>query len=463
MYFFKFLTIDPSQLSFKHRILNAGLWSSGSFILSMFLRLGSSMLMTRLLLPEMFGVMTIATTVMVGLGMFSDVGLRQSVIQSHRGGEAAYLNTAWTVQVIRGGLLWLIALATSVAIYAANLKGYVPRDSVYAAESLPFVIAALSFSAFIGGFESTKLLEASRKMSIGSVTRIDILSQIISLIFMISYAYVTRSIWALVVGSLTGSFVRTTLSHALLDGISNRWAWDKSAAYDLVRLGKWIFIASILGFLVNNGDRLLLGGLVTATTLGLYSIASLIATSIEGVLSRIMGDVAFPAFSEVVRERPADLKKVYYRFLMVIAPISYFMAGSLMTFGQSVVNLLYDNRYEQAGWMLQMLSAILLTIPFRLSTQSFLALGRPSLQTNIVLARLIVLFAATPIMSHFYGLPAAVLAIVVSHFVSVPIVIAYNIRHQLFDARKELFMVGFVLAGLLIGKLFSWALLLFVR
>jgi O-antigen/teichoic acid export membrane protein len=456
--------LNASQLTLKQRVFNAGLWSLGSFVLSMVLRFGSSMLMTRLLKPEMFGVMSIATTVMVGLAMFSDVGLRQNVVQSPRGNEPSYLNTAWTVQIIRGSLLLSIGLCVSGVIYWANKwGGYIPADSVYASPSLPGVIAVLSISAVIAGFESTKLYQASRGLSLGSITRIEIIAQVSGLVCMISWTLYDRSIWALVAGSLCGSFVKAALSHSLLNGVRNRWAWERDAVHEFIHFGKWIFMASIFGFLVNSGDRLLLGGLINSTTLGVYTIASLIATSVEGILSRIMTDVSFPAFSEVVRERRAELKQIYYRFLVVIASVAYFTSGSLMTFGQSLIDLLYDPRYQQAGWMLEILSAVLLTIPFRLATQSFLALGKPSLQTNIVLARLVVLFAGTPIVSHYFGLPGAVLTIVLSHFVSLPIIIFYNVRHQLFDLRKEIYMVGFIFAGLGCGKLASLGLHLILR
>ncbi len=455
--------LDTSRAPFRERVFKAGLWSLGSFGLSMALRFGSSMLMTRLLKPEMFGVMSIATTVMVGLAMFSDVGLRQNVVQSSRGNEPSYLNTAWSVQVIRGVLLFGIGLCVSGIIYLANQAAYIPTNSVYASPSLPGVIAVLSLSAVIAGFESTKLFEASRGLSLGSITRLEIVSQIAGLICMISWTLYDRSIWALVAGNLFGALVRVALSHVLLSGVPNRWAWERAAVHEFIHFGKWIFMASIFGFLVNSGDRLLLGGLVNSNTLGVYTIASLIATSVEGILSRIMSEVSFPAFSEVVRERRADLKQIYYRFLVVIASVAYFTSGALMTFGQSLIDLLYDPRYQQAGWMLELLSAVLLTIPFRLATQSFLALGRPGLQTNIVLARLIVLFAGTPVASHYFGLPGAVLTIVLSHFVSLPIIIFYNVRHELFDFRKEVYMLGFLFTGLICGKLASLGLHLVLR
>jgi len=449
--------LDIGRISLKQRVFSAGLWSVVSFSLNMILRFGSSMLMTRLLKPEMFGVMAIATTIMVGLAMFSDVGLKQNVVQSSRGSESSYLNTAWSVQIVRGFVLWIFALLVSLGIFLANRNGYVTADSVYAAQSLPYVISVLSVAAVIGGFESTKLFEASRGLALGPITRIEIIAQILGLLCMIAWTFYERSIWALVAGSIFASIVRAILSHTLISGVSNRWEWEKTAVYEFIHFGKWIFFASILGFLVNSGDRLILGGLVNSTVLGLYVIASLIATSVEGILSRIMNDVSFPAFSEVVRERRADLKQIYYRFLFAIASVAYFSAGFFIVSGQSLIDLLYDRRYAMAGPMLEVLSSILLTIPFRLATQSFLALGKPSLQTNIVFVRLIVLFAGTPVAFHLLGLSGAIAAITISHFTAVPIIVFYNIRHQLFDLRKEIYMLSFVPAGALVGKLFSLA------
>lgn len=166
-----------------------------------------------------------------------------------------------------------------------------------------------------------------------------------------------------------------------------------------------------------------------------------------------MGDVSFPAFSEVVRAKAANLKQHYYRFLAVIAAISYFAAGFLMTFGETLVDLLYDRRYHEAGWILKVISAILLTVPFRLATQSFLALGVPQLQSIVVLVRLVALVVATPIGFKWGGLAGALFGIVFSHFSYIPVIVYYNIRHQLFDIRKELYLMMIVPIGLAAGRI----------
>jgi O-antigen/teichoic acid export membrane protein len=434
-------------LSLKRRVLNAGMWSLGGFALSLVMRLGSNLLMTRLLAPQMFGVMAIASTVMIGLAMFSDVGLRQSIVQSKRGQEPDFLNTAWVIQIMRGILICGVALCVCAGILLADHLGQFPNDSVYAAPSLPYVVGALSITAVFQGLESTKQFEASREISLSRITGLEVITQILGLTGMLAWVFFDRSIWALVFGTLCGSLGRTVLSHTFLPGVGNRWRWDREAVHEVVHFGKWIMVASVFGFLVNSGDRLLLGGLVDASALGYYSIASLFVGSIDGVLTKLMGDVSFPAFSEIVRNRAENLKTNYYRFLAVIASVAYFSSGALMACGSTLIDNLYDARYQPSGWILRLLAAVLLTVPFRLATQSFLALGMPKLQSNVVILRLIVLFTATPLGFYLLGLEGAVLGIVLSHFCVIPMISLYNIRHELFDLRNELYLLIFLPCG----------------
>lgn len=154
--------------------------------------------MTRLLVPQMFGVMAIAMMVITGLHMFSDIGLRQNIIQSSRGADSNFLNTAWTVQITRGLLLWLLALCISLLIFIADHIGLAPKTSVYSDPILPCVIAAVSISAVISGLQSTKFSEASRHLALGRITQIQIAAQVVGFICMIAWALIDRSIWALV-------------------------------------------------------------------------------------------------------------------------------------------------------------------------------------------------------------------------------------------------------------------------
>jgi O-antigen/teichoic acid export membrane protein len=444
----------PEPISLKRRILNAGSWRLGGFALSNAIRLGSNLVMTRLLVPEMFGVMAIATLVMVGLAMFSDVGLRLSIIQNKRGDDPAFLNTAWSIQIIRGLILWLFALCVALLIFAANRVGLVPKGSVYADPLLPIVVAVVSISGAIGGFQSTKASQASRKLTLGRVTQMQIAAQISGLVCMISWAMIDRSIWALVAGSICSSLVAMLLSHIWLPGVANRWHWDSSAFYEIFHFGKWMFLSTILGFFANNTDRIFLGGLVDSATLGIYSIAFMFVSTITQLLSSLIGDISFPAFSEVARERPTHLRRTLYRFHMLIASFAYCCAGGLIVSGDTLIALLYDPRYAQAGWMLEILAVGLLGLPFHLARRSLLALGMPRIFTILIAIRMAAMLALIPLGFHFFGLPGVLWAVVAAQLSILPPTIYWQIKYDLFELSSELlalpaFLVGMILGGAL--------------
>ncbi len=435
----------------RHRVFTASAWSLAGHCVSLAIRFGSNLIITRLLAPDMFGVAAIATIVMIGLEMFSDFGLRLSIVQSQRGNDVAFLNTAWVLQIIRGLVLWVAALIISLLIYYAGRVGMVPRESAYADPSLPWVIAVLALSIVISGFASTKLFEASRNLALARITQIDIAVQIVGVACMLMWAAYDRSIWALTVGGVVAAFLRTTLSHAWMVGNPNRWHWDSSAFVELIHFGKWVFASSILGFLIASGDRLLLGWLVDGTVLGIYVIAFSIYSAIEQVVGKITAGVVLPALSEVARSR-RNLKAAYYRFHTVIATTAYFCGGVLMTSGETLVSVLYDQRYSEAGWMVQVLSVLLLAAPFQISTQCYLALGMPQLHSHILVARLVTLYSAVPIGFYHFGLPGALWGIVIGQLISLPIFIFYNAKNSLLDIRREFLLLPVIILGMSVGK-----------
>ncbi len=94
--------------SLNSRLKSASFWVAGSHVTSQVIRLGGNLVITRLLVPEMFGVMALANTLMIGVALFSDLGIRQSIIQNNRGMDCDFLNTAWSLQILRGCLLMLM-------------------------------------------------------------------------------------------------------------------------------------------------------------------------------------------------------------------------------------------------------------------------------------------------------------------------------------------------------------------
>lgn len=423
------------------------------FVSSQLIRLGGNLILTRLLVPEMFGVMAIVTVLIAGVTLFSDIGLLQNIVRSKRGDDPVFLNTAWSVQILRGFLISLLALFLSWALYYAGTLGLIPENSTYSEPILPYIIAVMAITPIIAGFNSTKYLVASRKLQLGRVTIIELSSQAIGLTVMIVWAFFEQTIWLLVVGSFISITAKMILTHLVLKGVNNRFAWDKDAFHEIFHFGKWIFISSILGFILSKGDKLLLGGLISSEMLGIYTIAYFLAFAAIQALSKLCMSVFFPALSEVVRERPNDLKKVYYKIRTKIDAIAFLVAGLLFMSGDLIIQTLYDERYYEAGWMLEYLSISIIGIGYVLSSQTILALGDAKIISVINFFHALAVFLLIPVLFHLFGIAGAIWAIPASSLVRIAGMVWYFHKHNLLVLFKEIQMVPMFLLGSGVGWL----------
>lgn len=433
--------------SLRQRILRASGWSLGSHVVAQGIRLGGNLILTRLLVPEMFGVMAIVYVLMIGLTLFSDIGIRQSIVQSTRGEDGVFLDTAWSVQIVRGVFIWLVALLLSLGLLFAQHAMWVEAGTVYANPILPLVVAIFTLTAILQGFESTKLAMARRMLQLDQVAKIEVLAQVLGLIVMVIWARLSPTIWSLVAGAFAAGLARALGSHVLLRGHANRWLWDKTALQEILSFGKWIFLSSMLGFLVINGDRLLLGGMIDAHLLGLYAIAFLLVNSLQVALSQLIGNVAFPALSEVVRSAPERLKATYYKFRVPLDAALLGASGLLFGLGPWIVNLLYDTRYSGAGPILQILALGGFAARYQISEQLFLSLGQPRLLTICTALRLVTLYTMLPLGYLFWGLDGALWAIVLAPASVLPVVLYFKHQNGLLDLKKEFLLLPFFLLG----------------
>lgn len=455
-------SIDVSApVSLKRRAIWAGAWNVLSLVLSQVLRLGGNLIIARLLVPEMFGVMVIATTVSVLLHLLSDVGLRQNIIQSQRGDDPLFLNTAWTVQIIRGFVLFSLTLLLALASWLAQLANLWPAGSTYAAPELPLVLAITGISAIIFGFQSTKIDVAVRTFQQKRVVLIDLTSQVVGLIAMLLIGYFTRSIWSLVIASVIAALTSTVLGHVVLQGPRNRLQWDRSALTELVNFGRWILVSSVVGVLAMYGDRIWFGASMTAAELGVYSIAVLILGSIQTGLMKLFGAVALPAFSEAAREGDSErLKVLYMRFKLLVDLVTLFSCGVLLTASPMLIGWMYDERYAGAGTILSILSLSFLVLRYTLAHQVWLAMGLTKYQAIDNIIRLVSLWGLLPLLLAIGGVQYAIWGVALHTFPTLVLIVYVNRKLGIFDLKRELAVLPIVAVGALCGAMatsfFNW-------
>jgi O-antigen/teichoic acid export membrane protein len=239
------------------------------------------------------------------------------------------------------------------------------------------------------------------------------------------------------------SLTRTLLSHLVLNGHKDRFAWDRDAARSLYHFGRWIFVSTILTFMARQADKILLGKLISSEQLGVYGIALIWAIVPMELLQKVANQVAFPVFSRL-KVSPKGLTQS--EAAQVRRPLSVLggvIATLLIVAGDDLMHLLYDNRYADAGWILQLLA---IGIWFQMLGNSYspaiLALGRTKWLAAGHLSKLLTLVVAVPVGFHMNGIEGVLWGIVISEIAKYSIFAYALYRFKLSQIREDL---GFTL------------------
>ena len=356
----------PSE-SLKQRAVRGTILSLTGLGISLLIRLIANAIMTRFLDPGVYGIMAMMITLEVGFKMLSDLGTRISIVNSPRGEEKSFLDTAWTIEVVRGIAMWL-----GVVLLAW------PWSRFYEQPALLTLLPVFSFSLALGGFTSAKLYVLKRKMELGKVMAFDIGEQLIASTSSILWAlYVDCSIWALVAGGLIGTLSRVLASYFLLRGPGDRFRWDPEAVATIRSFGSWIFVSTALTFFAQRLDILMMPRLLTIGEVGVYNVASQLAGVPMLLGGRVITAVLLPALAESRRESAATLQTNYVRAMDAVL-----MAGGVVCLGVALVSptffwLIYRVEYHDAQWISPMLTIVAwFSFGQEAATASLQALGK---------------------------------------------------------------------------------------
>ncbi|WP_068299068.1 oligosaccharide flippase family protein [Pararhodobacter sp. CCB-MM2] len=425
--------------SLTSRIMRSSMFTIGGFGVQQVVRFGSNLILARLLFPEAFGTMALVTVLLVGLTMLSDLGIQPAIQSSKRGDDPDFLNTAWTLNMIRAVLLFL----------AACLLAY-PMSVFYDEPVLFQLVPVAAVSMLILALEPTRAESASRHMLLGRVTLLEVLAQVISVSFMLVLAWITQSIWALVIGNLVNAAARAGLAWVILPGINNRLHYDRESAKELVHYGRWIFFSTVAGFLVLQSDKLILGRFLSMEELGLYNIGYFLAGFPlmlgQLLVQRLMIPIYRASPPSESRENFLHLRRI--RFMLsglLIAGVTPLALG-----GVYIVDLLYDSRYASSGAVTTIVSMALLPQMLGLTyDQVTLASGDSRGFFTLNATRAVLLVSLLLVLVPMLGIPGAPLAMAATTLLSYPLQVRLARKYGAWDVLHDALMAG--LAVILLG------------
>jgi len=322
-------------------------WSAISTLARFLLQLVAQVVLARTLGPEVFGIFAIGMVVLTFATFFSGFGFSWSLLQRTTLCDED-VRFAWTWQLIVG-------LASMLAVYflAPTLAAYFREPRAQPVIEWLSIACLLSAAAA----PATYLLQRDLNFRVGGLIQVG--SYLAGYIVVgVPMALLGWGANSLVAAWLVQAAVVFLASYALKPHSVRLLFWYADAP-SAVGTGRAVFLTNIVNWMLNNLDRVMIGRLLNAQSLGLYNMAYNLAAMPNNLLLGAL-QPAFLAAGARLQGELDRLGRVYFQMLatifVLVLPVFVFLA----LVSSDLVHLLYGSKWSDAG---PVLSILFLTMP----------------------------------------------------------------------------------------------------
>jgi lipopolysaccharide exporter len=407
-------SVTDEQPSLTHRVATGAGWM-------VLMRLGvrgigviSTLILARLLVPEDFGLVAIATLVFGVVEAAGQFGFEIALIRDVSSGRDEY-DTAWTLTILRGlaFALILVCLAPLVADFFGD-----PR-----VKPLVYVLAA---AAALDGFKNIGIVDFRKNMQFHREFSFQLWIKVIGLSITIVLAIIYRNYWALVIGTFGSRAGGVLLSYAMS---RYRPKFSLSRWRRLLGFSIWILFRNISLYARDNIDKGVVSRILDAASLGIFTVAKELADLPTSELVYPIQAALLPGYARLGNDSAA-LSDAYIRtfsaVLMIAAPVGI----GLALLAEPFVLVLLGERWRAAIPIFQILALHgAMRVSYTSAGAIFLALGKPQILAYLALATILY---GTPILiagTWWYGLSGAAWATVAITAIGAPLTAGFTSRH----------------------------------
>ena len=392
--------ITPSE-TLSQKVVKGGFWVFFLRIVNRGFSLIRLIILARILAPSDFGLMGIALLTMSTLETFSQTGFQAALIQKKEDIKS-YLNSAWTVLILRGFILFIILYF--IAPYAAIFF-----DSP---EAKP-IIRVIGFSILFHAFTNIGITYFKKELEFNKEFIYQFSGTLADFIVAVTAVLILKNVWALVLGLLAGNIVRCFVSY-LIHPYRPHLSKDLGKAKELFGFGKWILGSSILIFLITQGDDIFVGKILGTTALGFYQLAYRISNMPATEITQVISQVTFPAYSKLQDDIP-KLRESYLKVLQITAFLSFPIAGLIFALAPDFTKIFLGEK-----WM-PMVPAMMILVWWGVirsmagvNSSILQAVKKPDIITKLSAIKLLILAILIYPLSIKWGITGTSLAVLLS-------------------------------------------------
>lgn len=390
------------------RVSNALGWTSLLRVFTRALAVGTTLVLAHLIPPEEYGVFATVLIAYQGLGAFTDLSAGASLVQM-RQDPKPYIDTAWTVDVVRG-------LALGIALF---LLAPVWTNAFHVPEATP-LLRTLAAVPVITGFHSVGPTILRRELRFDRVFVLHATEASVYSIVAVGAGYIRHDAWALVAG-VVASFTARVAASYLISPIRARLHFDLMKFREMFRFSKWTNAYVMTDFVLETADNIIVAGLLGPTALAFYRMGYQLATEGSSALQWVVTSVAFPAFAMIQLDQ-AHVRAGFRRLFAGVAVVLLPLTLALIVLGPLAVPVLLGDRWASAVVPLQIIAiAALARGIIETARPVLLGLGRSRDDFGLKVLQSVLLVAFALVGGLLFGMLGVAWAVVAAAVATMPL------------------------------------------
>lgn len=388
--------IPESLVGVNREMAKGGAWMVAMRLSIRGIGILSTIILARLLLPEDFGLVAMASLIYGLIEILGQFGFDLALIQK-RDAEREHYDTVWTLSILRGlviaGILFGLA-----GVAAEFFEDPLLREIIYA--HCVIAIAA--------GFVNVGIVDFRKKMIFEREFKFSVVTKLFSFVVTISCALALRNYWALVIGVASGIAAQLVLSYTMHP---YRPRLSLARWHEIMSFSKWVLVNSLLNYVVSRAGTFFVSKLSGAQAVGLYTVAFEVSNLPTSELLAPIRRAIFPGFVMLAAD-PSSLRESFVRIWAILLMLGAPMAMGIFLVADPLVRVALGPNWLDAIPLMEVLAIYGLLATFStVSGPVYMALGRLRILTIISVISALVMIPSLYYGTQYAGAYGAALAL----------------------------------------------------
>jgi len=387
-----------------------------SFIISIFL--------ARLLSPEEFGLVGMASVFIVVFQVFGDVGFSTALIQKKDIDNLAY-DSVFYFNVFGGGLLFILFYFISPFI-----------GDFYNRPEVVSIIRWLSISFLLNSLNQVQTALLTKKLNFKVLTIRNIASTLFGGILGVIAALNHYGVYALVIQSLASTLMRTILLWSISTWKPS-WRFSRKELMGLTNFSLYVFFDRLISTIFRKLDVILVAKIFSASSLGFYSRAVSLKDQVTTYSSTSIQKVFFPVLSSIQDDKER-FESVYYKVLSVVLFLTFLLSGILFVLGEEIIINLFGEKWSPSVPLFEVLILGVCVYPLNaMMINALMSQGFSKENFKVGLIRKAIQLAPLAI-AYYYGLYLFTVSYVCASYLATFVNIYFLEKYAGFSIKKHI-------------------------